>query len=207
MPKIIKPAKGTFTVASITVDSSGRIVSAASGSAGGALDVMRSAQDSGNGTYTANPAANNATIYACGGGGGGGRGGDVSGRRGGQGGSGGYGAFFVPVSGGTDYTFAVGSQGHGAGGNSPQNGNAGGATTIPGLSVTANGGNGGSRGYFMVNNPGNAGSSPGATNSIPGVAPFFTDCGEGGNGSPNPGSTAGNPGTPGFLVVYDNIGE
>ena len=28
MPKIIKPAKGSFTAASITIDSSGRVVSA-----------------------------------------------------------------------------------------------------------------------------------------------------------------------------------
>ena len=113
MPKIIKPvAKGTFTVASISVDSQGRIVTAASGSAGGALDVMSVAQNSpGNGNYVANPAANNATVYACGGGGGGGRGGDSSDRRGGNGGVGGFGAFFVPVSGGTTYSFSVGGAG------------------------------------------------------------------------------------------------
>ena len=35
MPKIIKPAKGTFTTADITVDSSGRIIAASTGSAGG----------------------------------------------------------------------------------------------------------------------------------------------------------------------------
>ena len=40
MPKIIKPAKGTFTTADITVDSSGRIIAASTGSAGGAGAVI-----------------------------------------------------------------------------------------------------------------------------------------------------------------------
>ena len=31
MPKIIKPAKGTFTTADITVDGTGRVVAASSG--------------------------------------------------------------------------------------------------------------------------------------------------------------------------------
>ena len=210
MPKIIKPvAKGTFTVASISVDSQGRIVTAASGSAGGALDVMSVAQgSSGNGNYVANPAANNATIYACGGGGGGGRGGDSSDRRGGNGGTGGFGAFFVPVSGGTTYAFTVGGAGGGAPPNSPQNGQAGGSTTMPGLSITAAGGNGGKRGYFMVQNPGNTGSTPGATATITtgSVAPFFTDGGKGGDGKQGP-ATAGDPGTAGFVIAYDNVGE
>ena len=35
MPKIIKSAKGEFTTANITVDSSGRVVTASSGSGGG----------------------------------------------------------------------------------------------------------------------------------------------------------------------------
>ena len=210
MPKIIKPvAKGTFTVASISVDSQGRIVTAASGSAGGALDVMSVAQgSSGNGNYVANPAANNATIYACGGGGGGGRGGDSSDRRGGNGGTGGFGAFFVPVSGGTTYAFTVGGGGSGAPAGSPSNGSAGQATTMPGLSITAAGGNGGQRGYFMVQNPGNTGSTPGATATITtgSVAPFFTDGGKGGDGKQGP-ATAGDPGTAGFVIAYDNVGE
>ena len=31
MPRIIKPAKGTFTSSTVTIDSSGRVIAAASG--------------------------------------------------------------------------------------------------------------------------------------------------------------------------------
>jgi len=34
MPKIIKPAKGSFTTADITIDSSGRVIAASSGAGG-----------------------------------------------------------------------------------------------------------------------------------------------------------------------------
>ena len=51
MPRIIKSAKGTFSTADITIDSSGRVVTAATGSAGGAVDVVRLMVDNaGNGT-------------------------------------------------------------------------------------------------------------------------------------------------------------
>ena len=198
---------GAYTTVDITVDADGRITSIASGSAGGALDIMIAAQDSGSGNYTVNPAANNATIYACGGGAGGGTGGDNSGRNGGQGGDGGFGAFFTPATGGTPYPFSVGSGGAGGspGPNSNRVGKPGNATTLPGLSVTANGGNGGSWGYFMVGSQGNPGSTPGATNSISGSGPFYTNGGIGGNGGNFP-QNSGNPGNPGFLVAYDNSG-
>ena len=34
MPRIIKPVKGSFTTADVTIDSSGRVIAATSGSAG-----------------------------------------------------------------------------------------------------------------------------------------------------------------------------
>ena len=64
MPRIIKSAKGTFTTADITVDSSGRVVTAATGSAGGGVDVVRATTTAGgSGTYTAPNNANNASIF------------------------------------------------------------------------------------------------------------------------------------------------
>ena len=72
MPKIIKPAKGTFTTADITVDSSGRIVAAATGSAGGGVNVAKNFFDTGSGTWTANANATSASAFIKGGGGGGG---------------------------------------------------------------------------------------------------------------------------------------
>ena len=60
MPKIIKSAKGTFTTADITVDSSGRVISAASGSGGAAGNLVATFGDTGpsSGNYTAQPGAN-----------------------------------------------------------------------------------------------------------------------------------------------------
>ena len=149
MPRIIKPAKGSFTSASITVDSAGRIVSASSGTAGD-QNIFPSwiAQT---GTYTAQPGTNKIYVYATGGGGGGG-GPFPSGR--GNGGFGGAGLAVIPVS--APYTAAIvsGSGGSGFSGTG-QGGQAGQASTLDTNTVVANGGNGGSgRG----SSPGNAGS-------------------------------------------------
>ena len=63
MPKIIKPATGAFTVASLSIDSSGRVFSASSGTAGGGNMVPTFAEyGPGTGTYTidmGDPAATN----------------------------------------------------------------------------------------------------------------------------------------------------
>mgnify|MGYP003150861815 CR=1 FL=1 len=75
MVKIIKPAKGTFTTANITIDSSGRVITASSGAGGdGSFYPRVSAKGPASGNV-ATPA--NATKYYAyafsGGGGGGGR--------------------------------------------------------------------------------------------------------------------------------------
>ena len=61
MPKIIKSAKGTFTTADITIDSSGRVVAASTGSAASTpihpTDTAATGPASGN--YTA---ANNVNV-------------------------------------------------------------------------------------------------------------------------------------------------
>jgi hypothetical protein len=194
---------GTYTTADITVDAQGRITSAASGSAGGAIDVLKISQLGGSGTYTANPAANNASVYALGGGGGGGGGNPPN--PGGVGGDGGFGFFFTAVTGGTPYAYNAGTGG-GGGARTPGvgfNGQPGGASGIPSLSAIANGGNGGQRGY-NGGNPGNPGTAPGADVSGTAPAMYFDDAGNGGLGSPLTGN--GQSGNPGYIVVLDNSG-
>ena len=90
MPRIIKPAVGSFTASNITVDSSGRIVAASSGA--GAANMIRTftENDSGTATFTAQPGTSKIHVYLRGAGGGGG-GGNPGGTEGGTGGHGGFG--------------------------------------------------------------------------------------------------------------------
>jgi len=95
MTKIIKSAKGTYTTADITVDGSGRVISAASGSGGAAGNLVGTFGSVGpsSGNYTASPGANFIVAYVAGGGGGGGRSpGSVNG------GAGGFGVYATPIS-------------------------------------------------------------------------------------------------------------
>ena len=114
MPRIIKPAKGSFTTADITVDSSGRVIAASTGSAAGKqLECAVATKDPG--TYTVNPNASKAMVYiAAGGGGGSGMAQDGSK----PGGGGAYGTLFMPVSAPESFAFNVGEGG--AGGNQMQ---------------------------------------------------------------------------------------
>ena len=74
MPRIIKPAVGSFTASNITVDSSGRIVAASSGA--GAANMIRTftENDDGTATFTAQPGTSKIHVYLRGAGGGGGGG-------------------------------------------------------------------------------------------------------------------------------------
>ena len=203
MPRIIKSAKGTFTTADITIDSSGRVVTAATGTAGGGVDVVRMHSFNGgaSGNYSAPNNANNASIFVKGGGGGGGGGGNINSpnQGGGAGGSGGFGFYFEPVSGGTTYAFSVGSGG--SGGSSFSSGTSGGASSVTNL-ATANGGNGGGS---NPGNPASNGSSPGAVTDLTGSEVLYSDKGTPGSGAPK-NSGNGSSGTPGFILLYDNTG-
>jgi len=80
MPKIIKVAKGSFTASSITVDSSGRVITASSGSSGQSQFVLTKAKiTSGNFTHAINPATTVVQAFLVGGSGGGGAEGSPSG--------------------------------------------------------------------------------------------------------------------------------
>ena len=222
MPRIIKSAKGTFTTSTVTIDSSGRVISAATGSAGGANQVPTlMVTDGTNGSHTTSNNANFGLAYIYAGGGGGGGGGNYpgnSGGDGGPGGEGGFGVFGFPISGGESHNYTIGGGGSGGTSAGPiTNGNAGStgqATTLTNIG-TANGGTGGSGGPRQGGNasPGSGGTAPGslfasAVNEAKKVHSGGVPYGGGGTGGPqgNPGGSGG-VGAAGALFIYENIGE
>jgi len=222
MPRIIKSAKGTFTTSTVTIDSSGRVVAAATGSAGGANLVPKTLVLSQSpGSYTASNNANFGLAYIYGGGGGGGGGGNHPGTSGGEGGvgaEGGMGVFGFPISGGESHNYTIGgggSAGNAAGpitnGNAGQSGQASTLTNIG----TANGGGGGNGGprQGSPGNPGSAGTAPGssfadASSDAKKIYSGGVPYGAGGNGGPrmNPGG-GGSTGDHGALMIYENTGQ
>ena len=139
MPRIIKPAVGSFTASNITIDSSGRVVAATSGA--GAANMIRTHQDAADGTrtFTALPGSSKLHIYlrGAGGGGGGGQGGQV-GRTGGNGG---FGFFNVPISQPYSAPYTLGAGG--SGGNPDNNPGTAGSASSFNTNLVANGGTAG----------------------------------------------------------------
>lgn len=219
MPRIIKPAKGTFTTADITVDSSGRIIAASTGSADSTpihpTNIATGGPASGN--YTAASNVNVTQVYLRGGGGGGaGSSNPNPGPTvgGGNGGNGGFGLWAIPVTQPFSAPYSVGAGGNAGPANSP--GGAGGASsfTAPGPTVyQANGGNGGTRGPTpQPTAPGNVGTISPAPEAL---ADFTTNqagrdgypvvgFGDGGTKKQINPQGAGNAGGAGSLVIYDN---
>ena len=163
MPKIIKPvAKGDFTAATISVDSQGRVVTAASGSAGSeGFQPTLLTNGPASGTFTADSNSNRIVIYAASGGGGSGGNHGPSGRPGGGGGHGAFAIYSHPISAPFSKAYAVGAAGNaGNPGNfsNGQPGGAGGTTSLTDV-FNINGGNGGNgSGNNFNGNPGNAGT-------------------------------------------------
>ena len=60
MPRIIKPAVGSFTASNITVDSSGRVITASSGAGAANMEMVLFRQGPTSGTYTS---GNNASKF------------------------------------------------------------------------------------------------------------------------------------------------
>ena len=174
MPKIIKSAKGSYTVADITVDGSGRVITASDGSAGGGgLEFRAAYLGPASGTYTAPGTASNIAVWIGAGGGGGGQAGTHPASYGGEGGKGGFGYYSAPISQPFSQPYSVGAGGN-PGNNTPNGrvaGGAGGASTLATI-ATVNGGGGGAT--WPNNQPG--GPSPGEphTAGTDGTAPGAT---------------------------------
>ena len=165
MPRIIKSAKGTFNSATVTVDSSGRVIAGESGSGGAVMTPKLYATGPASGTYNSN--GNQIIAYAASGGGGGGGASRDAGnpnpanRRAGPGGFGIVGIFTSDITPPFSQPYAVGgpgSAGSNAHGNSATDGSAGGATSIANL-FSLNGGNAGNKtNTTQGGNPGNPGT-------------------------------------------------
>ena len=209
MPKIIKPAKGTYTTADITVDSSGRVITASSGSGGAqALNMLLAVEGPSASNITTGNSSS--TVIAYIGGAGGGAGGGRSGNQqntGGTGGEGAFGFYTAPVASGSTKAYNVGAGGAGgnAGGGSGLVGAAGGSTTLTDVGTANAGGAGGGGTNSQTGTSGTDGTAPGGT-LLPYSYPIKSEkenplyyC-QGGTGNR---AMVGQSGNPGILVVYD----
>jgi len=187
---------GEYEVATITVDQQGRITAASAGSAGGGFAMKVYSRSPG--TYTSPANASSGRFYAVGGGGGG-RGVNPTGPT--PGGDGGTGEFLVSLAASTGYPYTIGTGGAGGNPGGPP-GQPGNATTVPSLSVTANGGEGGQQFSGQTQN----GTAPGATVDTGGAGVYTNIVGAGGDGRGQPPvmASVGEGGQPGLLIVFDN---
>ena len=213
MAKIIKSAKGTFTASNITIDGSGRVITASSGAGAANMKTAVLTKGPASGTYSADPSASKFQAVLAAGGGGGGAG-SGAGAVGGTGGTGGFGFFTGSISGGTDYSWSVGAGGNCPNGNNAAAGNAGGATNVTNLAVANAGAGGNTANFDTPGNTGSAGNAPGASGNVSlgrsilfGVEPGVGVAGNGAFRSPtNPPFSPGNSGGAGGLWLTTNEG-
>jgi hypothetical protein len=221
MPKIIKLAKGAYTASDITVDSSGRVITASSGSAGGAMVMQYSFRGPATGTFATNN-GNYAMVYAASGAGGGGGAGTTE-TQSKTGGAGAWGVYNFPTGPGFSKAYVAGAGGSGGAqtyyGGVGQDGQ---ATTIA-QTVTVNAG---TSGGGTNQSAGTAGSAPGAVTNLSGSgvdnanAAYCTmfgqemydsgnsqqAVGKGGPGINNDQINQAKAGAPGVLVIFENVG-
>jgi len=182
MPKIIKPAKGTFTTADITVDSSGRVIAASSGSAGGGFNSTLFAKGPASGTYNGPGNGSMIQVYMTGGGGG------NSPPNSRPGGHAGWGYYQTNISQPYSTPYSIGGQGAAGGGPTGGVGGGGGATTMAGVTANAGGG-------ATPTNTGNTGTFTNATVDFGDIS--------GTTGSEGPIYAYGNAQTPGAIWVWE----
>jgi hypothetical protein len=210
MPRIIKPAVGSFTASNITIDSSGRVITASSGAGAANMQMVLFKQGPTSGTYTSGPNASKFQAYLGAGGGGGGGGGDGPSPQGQPGGSGGFGFYAGPVASGTSYSFAAGGAGNGGPGTPGfgGSGNAGGNSNITNLAVANAGaaGGGGSPNSSNNQSPASSGSAPGATHTDINRSVLFGVSGIGDAGNRGGNNTSGNGGGTGVIAIFDDRG-
>ena len=182
MPKIIKPAKGTFTTADITVDSSGRIIAASTGSAGGTFISATGGTITSEGDYKVHKFTSDANFVVT------------------SVGSG------DPESAIVDYVVLAGGGGGGSGQTGKGGGGGGGGYRSSGVSFADNRGSGTTlpvsaspRTYPVVVGAGGSGtSSPGGAGGNGGDSSFSTITSEGsGGGGGNHSAPTGNFGSGG----------
>ena len=216
MPKIIKVAKGSYTATDITVDSSGRVITASSGSGATNMALTTVTNGPASGTFTATPNTSKINVFIRGGGGAGGQ--DQSqGGQSGSGGLGGFGLFSVPTTQPYGVPYALGAGGAVGGPNDP--GGSGSASTFSD-NLTANGGGGGSRSPPTPASPGTPGNAPGGvedyaqpTNDL--MAKYYKTSPIGSSsanvGGPalqeaGGGGSKAAVGTAGGMAIYEDIG-
>jgi len=163
---------GTYTYASITVDSKGRLTNAANGAVGTTVATVRSQVFTSSGTYTPSAGMLYCIVEGVGGGGGGG-GGAASGiRAGGGGGAGGYfRETYSAATIGASKAITIGAGGAG-GSTAGSNGTAGGTTSVGALAQAT----GGAGGF------GTSGTSGGGSGGVGSSADINITGGGGGSG-------------------------
>tara|TARA_R100001163_G_C5062288_1_gene199348 strand:- start:1407 stop:2078 length:672 start_codon:yes stop_codon:yes gene_type:complete len=222
MPKIIKLAKGSYTTSDITIDSSGRVITASSGTAGGGAMIMQYAfRGPATGTFATNN-GNYAMVYAASGAGGGGGSGTTN-TLSKAGGHGAWGLYNFPTGPGFSKAYVAGAGG--SGGTTAYYGNAGQAGQATSITdtLTINAGNGGGG---TNQSAGTNGSAPGAVTNASGAGvdnansayctmfgQVMYDSGNSqqavGKGGPGIQTQQGNSskaGAPGVLVIFENVG-
>ena len=170
MPRIIKPAKGTFTSSTVTIDSSGRVIAASSGAGAANMSMRLTVAGPSATNYTSPSNASKAQVILLGGGGGGGGSNNQTAgvrQSGGTGGDGGFGFYALDIDASTSFPYSIGAGGNGGpAGVNGVSGSAGGTSSFHNVSAAGGNGGQGRNEPGPGGSPGNTGAAPGAQTTI-----------------------------------------